>query len=1205
MRSLLNQVLNRNLYKHGIAIFCILFLWKSPVLNAQPHMLFAKQTSGINEDVGYAIATDSIGNTYVTGRFNNTVDFDPGPGVFNMTSNPGFPDDIFVLKLDPNQNLLWAKQWGDIGQEFAYSIQVDDAGCIYVYGYFEGNVDFDPGPGVFNLNAQGASYDVYINKLDAAGNFVWAKRIASGTGDAFGTSMVIDKMGNIYAAGYIIGPADVDPTAAGVLNVGAFGVASLFIAKYDSSGAVQWGKAMVGNNTSNYNNCYSVAVDQHGNVFTTGCFMDTMDFDPGPGTYNLTNSTIHEEIYVNKLDSAGNFLWAKHMQGGASVGQWGRCVLADDSGNVYYTGCFRSTIDFDPGPGVYNITSAPGSQDIFFGKLDSLGNLIWTFALGITGNNGGFALAMDSTNHILLSGEQGGDSLDYDPSAGVHMEYSPNNAQSVFIAKYTTSGDFKCVFLINHGDLTKYTLSHHLAVQGQKAYITGGFISTADFDPCPAVYNQTSLGSHDAFIAAYDFSTCNCALQLSVATTNVLCNGTCSGSASVTPLGGTPPYVYNWFPSGGNNSTASNLCAGSYTCVVIDALGDSVSSIVAITEPSLLATTISGTDVQCNSICNGSAQVTVSGGSPGYTYNWSNVQTTPAVSSLCAGNYSVMATDANGCTSTQSISILQPVAIGATISATSTPCNSNIGAVTANASGGTGTLAYLWTPGSDTTSSINNIAAGVYSVTITDQNGCTLTLSDTVFSIGAPTIDTVGITNILCNGDSSGTITVTANGNGPFAYQWLPSGGSSATASGLTAGNYIVTVTDNAGCTQTLSVALSEPTPILVSINSADDTCSSSSGSISVSPSGGIAPYSYLWSNSQTMQAINNLSGGAFSVTITDVNGCTFDTVITIASTVAPTLIIGSVMNVACFGDSTGAAMISANGGVGPYSYSWQPFGGSNATASAISSGTYTATVTGSDGCSSTITVLVTEPPLISAICASIDENCNYQDGTVFVQASGGTGGFTYLWSDASTSDSVFQLSAGGYSVTITDQNGCIESCAVLLNSTSTANANAGADVTIELGQSTLLSGSGGTMFSWQPSDLLGCNFCASTIATPTGTTTFVLIVTDSAGCIDIDSMVVTVEIPCDDIFVPNAFSPNGDGQNDILFVRGTCIQSFRFAVFNRWGECVFETSDQSIGWDGNWRGGKCETAVFTYVMTGTKTDTELFEKHGTVSLIQ
>lgn len=1170
-----------------------LLIFYSHNLRSQPSMVFASQMGGTFNDVGYSVTVDATGNTYVTGRFRGTTDFDPGPGVYNMTANAGSFSDIFVVKFDLNQNLIWAKQWGGAGDDYSYSIQLDQQGNIYTYGFFQYTVDFDPGAGTFNMSA--SLYDIFISKLDPSGNFIWAKQIA-GFGQNMGMAMVMDKAGNIFIAGYTDGATDFD-TGPGTMNLTPTGSWDVFVGKYDNSGNLIWAELMGGNGNDE---CYSIALDTSANIYITGWFTGTSDYDPGPSTFNLV-STGPTDVYITKLDSSGNFMWAKSM-GGTGPAE-GNCVIADDSGNVYFTGEFTGTCDFDPGPGTLNL-NAVSAQDFFVGKLNSSGNLVWTNSFGGNNNDVGYSLALDTTGHVFVGGLQYSDSIDYDPSLVLNMQYSLG-MQSYFIAKYDNTGALNCAFLIPRGVIGKDATSQQLIVRGQKVYITAGFNNNSDFNPCPPVYMLNPFGGADAFVACYDFTTCSCTMQYTTSFNAVQCNGDCSGSASVVVQGGSPPYSYSWSPSGGNSPTATGLCTGSYTCVVTDNSNATISTTFSITEPPVLAATGNSSNVTCNAMCNGTAQVNVSGGSPGYQYYWSTQQTTSSISSLCAGNYSVTVTDNNGCTVTQSVNITEPPAIAASISAIPTACSANNGSASVSASGGTGNLNYSWQPGGDTTASINNLTGGIYTVTITDQNGCSTVLSDTVVAIGAPVTGVMNINNVSCYGDSTGTATITASGNGPFSFQWSPYGGSSATASGLAAGTYTVMVTDTVGCTQSQTVSIVQPAAISASVISADDTCTSSSGSISISPSGGVGPYTYLWSSSQTSPLITGLTGGNYSVTITDNNGCTFDTSVSIISTVAPNASVASQTNVACNGDSTGSASVSASGGSAPYTYLWQPFGSNGPTATGLSSGTFTVIVSGTDGCSNTVTFSISEPPPISITCQSSDENCHNQDGYAFVVASGGAGGFNYSWNTSSSTDTIYQLGAGTYTVLITDQNGCSETCSVVVNTSATASANAGSDITIEQGQTTVLAGGGGISYNWQPSDLVDCSTCQITTTSPVETTTFVLTVTDSAGCTDYDTIVVFVEIPCDDIFIPNAFSPNGDGQNDILYVRGSCIKSFTLLVFNRWGEQVFQTSDLTVGWNGTWRGVDCEPAVFAFDLQGTKTDGSLFEEHGNVTLVK
>ena len=259
-----------------------------------------------------------------------------------------------------NLNLAWAKSMGGASTDEGVSIAVDASGNVYTTGYFNGTVDFDPNAGTFNLTSAGG-VDIFVSKLDATGNLVWAKNMG-GVSTEIGYSIAVDASGNVYTTGYFVGTADFNPNA-GTFNLTSAGSQDIFVSKLDATVNLVWAKSMGGG--ANDDVGISIAVDASGNVYTTGFFNGTVDFDPNAGTFNLTSAG-SQDIFVFKLDATGNLVWAKNM-GGAS-NDIGQSIAVDASGNVYTTGYFAGTADFDPNAGTFNFTSA-GGQDIFVSKL--------------------------------------------------------------------------------------------------------------------------------------------------------------------------------------------------------------------------------------------------------------------------------------------------------------------------------------------------------------------------------------------------------------------------------------------------------------------------------------------------------------------------------------------------------------------------------------------------------------------------------------------------------------------------------------------------------------------------------------------------------------------------------------------------------------------------------------------------------------------
>ena len=588
-------------------------------------------------------------------------------------------------------------------------------------------------------------------------------------------------------------------------------------------------------------------------------------------------------------------------------------------------------------------------------------------------------------------------------------------------------------------------------------------------------------------------------LTSSISVNNVLCNGG-TGDATIATSGGTGTITYLW-DNGQTTATATSLLAGDYSVTATDANGCTTSQSITITEPTELTSSISTNNVLCNG-GTGDATIVTSGGTGTITYLWDNGQTTATATSLLAGDYSVTATDANGCTKSQSITITEPTELTSSISGNNVLCNGGTGDATIAASGGTGTITYLWDNG-QTTATATSLLAGDYSVTATDANGCTTSQSITITEPIELT-SSISANNVLCNGGMGDATITTSGGTGTITYLW-DNGQTTATATSLLAGDYSVTATDANGCTTDQSLTITEPTALNLTITGNNPVCYQGEGSASIGVSGGTSGYAYLWNNGTTSSINNNLVAGNYSVTVTDANGCEATESVDLVEPDSIEINI-SVNNVLCNGGE-GSAEVTLPTGSG-YSYNWSD-GQTSRIATNLLAGDYTVTVSNALGCSNISAITVTEPTEYTSSLASNNALCYAGEGDATITTSGGTGVSTYLWDNGQTTATATGLLAGDYSVVATDANGCETSQSVTITQPSdlslafdlthpNCNGSTGA------AEVAVTGGTGSYRYSWS-------NGTIESLAAGLLAGSYEVTVTDYNGCSK-DSLITLVE---------------------------------------------------------------------------------------------
>jgi hypothetical protein len=713
----------KRLYKTGL-FACLTGIYLTPTtsLAQAPDYSWATGIGSTGADQGVRMVTDAAGNSYTTGSFTGTVDFNPAAAGGDLTAAGG--TDIFVCKLDAAGNFVWAVNMGGTGDDAGQALAVDASGNVYLTGVFRNTADFNLAlPGTNTLTSVGMG-DIFVCKLNSLGAYSWVVGTGSINDDG-GTSLALDATNNLLVAGNFGATTTVDfNTGAGTDELTSFGSSDDFVWKLDNSGTHIFVK-QIGCNVNDL--CNGMALDASGNIYLTGSFNGTTDFDPHPvNTFTLTSAGSND-IFICKLNAAGDFQWAARM--GTFGTEIGNSVVVDNAGNVLFTGSFANTTNFDPLSSPAGSVTASGLSDPFVCKFNAAGGFIWVKSFTGSGFDRGHSLTVDGSNNVYNSGSFA-NTMDFDPSSSTAFNLTApgTGIADAYVAVLNSSGNF--LWAINVGGSGDES-GQSVKLSSGNIYLAGRFSTTADFNPDVVDANTlTSAGSTDIFVAKYEPSC--------IPTTHTITASSCDD------------YTLN-----SNTYTTT----GTYTQTLTNVAGcDSTITLnLTINQP----TTHTITTTECDS----------------YTLNGDTY--------TASGTYTQIIENVAGCDSTITLNLT--LNQSSTNDITVTACNE-----------------YILNSNAYTTT-------GTYNQTLLNAEGC-----DSVITLHL-TIDPMVNLAVTVTG---ATITATATG---ATYQWINcttlapiAGETSQSFTATSNGSYAVVVTagtcsDTSACTSFTTIGMDEP----------------------------------------------------------------------------------------------------------------------------------------------------------------------------------------------------------------------------------------------------------------------------------------------------------------------------------------------------------------------------------------------------------
>jgi len=1018
-------------------------------------------------------------------------------------------------------------------------------------GVFQWTISLSPGGGHSNESAGYADFCVipsgsifiasgfdstfvnggFVTKISPAG-FVVAKKLWPNAYNQEGWVINYNKCSNVLLVGgggtanYISMKFGIDTSLAGTFNGNNFNGAS--------------GPNDCADNMGNPAPCYGndmarMLIDDNGDMYAY--FASNPDMSSN-NKITKSVSPYSTNVYNKTRSSGSSFYELTSIPGyvtGSNVGTCNRLNVMDINSSFIYFFDGKNLEAHSKATGTQIATTvvsagyAGGGYNDFF----NTGNIH-----PVAKNEG---IAVDACNNVYVGGQ------------GKVHEYNFNGTTFTPVTTYAVPGNVYDIMLdkVNHylyvvgnGFVTSLTVTACSSISLAAAGACGSGTVTVNITggTAPYTYSWSNGASGISTVVqltaapgTYNLvvsdASCNKSIQQGTVTippfvTAAAASATAStclksnGQVNATAGGGTGPYTYLW-TGGGTTPIITNLPAGPYTVTITDSKGCTATSAttIASTGGGVVAAIAAGSiNVDCKGNSTGSATASPSGSS-GYSYLWSpGGATTQTISNLAAATYVVTITDVNSCTSSASVIITQPTTVlSASVTPSSSLCLPNSGTATANALGGTVNYTYLWNdPSASTTQVINGLASGTYAVTVTDSHGCITTATTTITGPSAALNPVTGSDSSTCTKNNGSVFANPTGGTPGYSYTWSP-GGVGQTINNLASGTYSLTVTDKNGCSQTAIQTVSDAGGATISLNGNPviQCFAGNNGTATATVTGGTAPLAFVWSTGLSgtttstgfTSVISGLDSGIYVINVTDVHGCLSSSSITLHAPpqINPIISSGNQTNVTCNGLTNGQATLTTSGGTGTIGYAWPPSAGNSVTATAtnLAPGTYVVTVTDANSCSVTTSVIITQPNPLGLFTTYVGSVCGNPNGSVSAFASGGTVTYNYVWTPGGPGQTITGLIPGSYQVVVTDNNGCTFSASQSVSDSGAANVTlSGPSATICIGQPAILSANvvGGILpfkYNWSTGDTIP----GPLTVTPATTTIYSLIVTDAKGC--------------------------------------------------------------------------------------------------------